>query len=484
MPGVKPVTVESRAGIQSRGLGYEPSWSSIPFESYEGMTQLQFQEANAPFLKHGGQVPLHIPPGWRRVESKMPGKHFYVQRETGTIQRMPADIFHPKEKSWMTADGKRIAEDGLNDNMPDLLALELAYGGGGKAKKAVVKPKVIPVALPEEPEKQEKPKAALLEPEPVASAPARALPVGLLFPGQGSQYVKMMAGVKDIPAVKDMLEKANNMLDFNLLDLCLKGPEPELERTKACQPAMYVAGLAAVEKLRAEKPEKVERCQAVAGLSLGEYTALTVAGVFDFETGLKVVKLRGEAMQEAAEASQQAMLSVAGLDKDTLTRLCAEACEGPNDVCQVANFLFPNGFSCAGTLAAIQRLEPKVKATEGCLQAKMLKTSGGFHTKLMQPARDKLLDALQDALPKMKPPRCDVYMNVTGKKIAAGTPPAEIWPLLADQLVNCVQWEPSILAMIQDGVSEYYECGPMKQLKAMMKRIDSSAFASTTTIDV
>ncbi|CAK9000035.1 Malonyl-CoA-acyl carrier protein transacylase [Durusdinium trenchii] len=409
MPGVKPVTVESRAGIQSRGLGYEPSWSSIPFESYEGMTQLQFQEANAPFLKHGGcwgATPGMPSQGFCALQANDPllyggGKHFYVQRETGTIQRMPADIFHPKAH-----------RDGLNDNMPDLLALELAYGGGGKAKKAVVKPKVIPVALPEEPEKQEKPK------------------VGLLFPGQGSQYVKMMAGVKDIPAVKercglsmfgdhdvslykmssdsvqDMLEKANNMLDFNLLDLCLKGPEPELERTKACQPAMYVAGLAAVEKLRAEKPEKVERCQAVAGLSLGEYTALTVAGVFDFETGLKVVKLRGEAMQEAAEASQQAMLSVAGLDKDTLTRLCAEACEGPNDVCQVANFLFPNGFSCAGTLAAIQRLEPKVKATEGCLQAKMLKTSGGFHTKLMQPARDKLLDALQDALPKMKPPRC------------------------------------------------------------------------------
>eukprot|EP00913_Durusdinium_trenchii_P022417 g21056.t1 len=378
---LEPVTVESRAGIQSRGLGYEPSWSSIPFESYEGMTQLQFQEANAPFLKHGGQVPLHIPPGWRRVESKMPGKHFYVQRETGTIQRMPADIFHPKEKSWMTADGKRIAEEPSARSSFLVFVPSVCMPDRWQAKKAVVKPKVIPVALPEEPEKQEKPKAALLEPEPVASAPARALPVGLLFPGQGSQYVKMMAGVKDIPAVKercglsmfgdhdvslykmssdsvqDMLEKANNMLDFNLLDLCLKGPEPELERTKACQPAMYVAGLAAVEKLRAEKPEKVERCQAVAGLSLGEYTALTVAGVFDFETGLKVVKLRGEAMQEAAEASQQAMLS------DTLTRLCAEACEGPNDVCQVANFLFPNGFSCAGTLAAIQRLEPKVKAT-------------------------------------------------------------------------------------------------------------------------
>lgn len=445
------------------------------------MTQLQFQESNAPFLRHGGQVPVHIPPGWRRVEAKVPGKHIYVHRETGTIQRMPADIYHSKDQEWISTDGKRMTEDVLNDGMPDLLALELAYGGGGKAKKAIVKPKVVPAALPPEPEKVVKPEAdGQVDPAQAMGS----LPVALLFPGQGSQYVKMMGTVKDMPAVKEMLDKAANMLDFNLLELCLKGPESELERTKACQPAMFVAGLAAMEKLRAEKPEKVERCQAVAGLSLGEYTALAVAGVFDFETGLKVVKLRGEAMQEAAEASQQAMLSVAGLDKDTLSKLCEESCEGPQDVCQVANFLFPNGFSCAGTLAAIQRLEPKAKETEGCLQAKMLKTSGGFHTRLMQPAREKLLEALQEALPKMKPPRCDVYMNLTGKKIAAGTAPSEIVPLLADQLVNCVLWEPAVLGMIKDGVSEFYECGPMKQLKSMMKRIDPGAFGSTTNVDV
>jgi len=209
-----------------------------------------------------------------------------------------------------------------------------------------------------------------------------------------------------------------------------------------------------------------------------------VAGVFDFETGLKVVKLRGEAMQEAAEASQQAMLSVAGLNQEVLDKLCAESIEAPSDVCQVANFLFPNGFSCAGTLAAVQRLETKVKATEGCLQAKMLKTSGGFHTKLMQPAREKLLAALKDAEPKLKPPRCDVYMNLTGKKIAAGTPPEQLIPLLADQLVNCVLWEPSMTGMIKDGLTEFFECGPMKQLKAMMKRIDAGAFNKTANIDV
>ncbi|CAJ1404699.1 unnamed protein product [Effrenium voratum] len=96
MPGVQPVTTELRAGIQPRGLGFEPSWSSIPFEGYEGMTQQQFQEVSAPFTKHGGQVPVQVPAGWRRVEGKMPGKHFYVHRDTGTIQKVATDIYHPK----------------------------------------------------------------------------------------------------------------------------------------------------------------------------------------------------------------------------------------------------------------------------------------------------------------------------------------------------------------------------------------------------
>merc|ERR1740127_331494 len=116
--------------------------------------------------------------------------------------------------------------------------------------------------------------------------------------------------------------------------------------------------------------------QAVAGLSLGEYTALTVAEVFDFETGMKIVKLRGEVMQEAAEASKQSMLSVAGLTQEQLADLCKECPTGPDDVCQIANFLFPNGFSCAGTSEAVEKLMAKAQKTDGCLQAKLLKTSG------------------------------------------------------------------------------------------------------------
>merc|ERR1719335_1462680 len=124
-----------------------------------------------------------------------------------------------------------------------------------------------------------------------------------------------MTEVQHIPTVKDMLKKAKTILGYDILEICLKGPESKLGETEFCQPAMYIGGLAAVEKLKQTKSDCVSRCQAVAGLSLGEYTALTVAGVFSFEDGLNLVKLRGEAMEEAAQLKPQMMLSILGLEK-------------------------------------------------------------------------------------------------------------------------------------------------------------------------
>jgi len=324
--------------------------------------------------------------------------------------------------------------------------------------------------------------AAVEEVLPTSAQPP--LPVAFLFPGQGSQYVKMLAEVKDLPGVKDMLEKAKIILGYDILNICLNGPENELEQTKVCQPAMYIAGLAALELLKQEKPDVAERPQAVAGLSLGEYTALTAAGVFDFETGLELVKLRGEAMQEAASSSPQMMCSIAGLAQDVLEKICKESIKGPDDVCQVANFLFPSGFSCAGSKEAVERMLEKANKTPGVLQAKALKTSGAFHTKLMAPAKEKLLAALQAAAPKMKSPTCEVYMNINAKKVGPGTPPEQIIPLLGEQLCGCVLWDPCVRAMIEDGVQEFYECGPMKQLKAMMKRIAAPQWSKTFNIHV
>jgi [acyl-carrier-protein] S-malonyltransferase len=298
----------------------------------------------------------------------------------------------------------------------------------------------------------------------------------IVFPGQGSQYVGMMKSLREIPKVKAMLKTAQDILGYDLLDLMLNGPEEKLAQTKYCQPAMYVAGLAAFEQLRVDEPSKASSYTALAGLSLGEYTALTIAGVFDFETGLKIVKERGEAMENETTrpgAPKQGMLSIAGLDQDVVEKLCKEVSAG-GDVCQIANFLFPKGFSCAGTEAALIQLEKKAMDAQA-LQAKMLKTSGGFHTPLMAGAKEHLLEHLKAAEAKMQPPQCTVYMNVNAKPIPAGSSVKDIIDMLGNQLVSPVMWEQTVKQAFKDGCKDFVECGPSKQLKAMMKRIEPKA---------
>jgi len=355
-------------------------------------------------------------------------------------------------------------------------------------KAAVLPPRPEPKAAYNSGRKARGKPGSKAKAKPVNSTPAPATKakttVCLMFPGQGSQYVKMLSGVKDIPAVKEMLAKAKDILGWDLEELCLKGPESKLEDTRYCQPCMYVAGLAGLEKLRQDRPEVVEGPGCVAGLSLGEYTALTAAGVISFEDGLKLVKLRGEAMAEAAAASPQAMLSVAGLEGPKLEQLCKEAAAAEKGgVCQVANVLFPKGFSCAGTKVAIEDLRNRAEKA-GALQARLLKTSGGFHTSLMSAAQKKLEAALQETLPRMKPSTVDVYVNTTGECVPAGTPAESFAKSLSQQLTSSVLWEPSVRNMIKGGMTEFYEVGPMKQLKAMMKRIDPAMWNSTMNVDV
>lgn len=309
-----------------------------------------------------------------------------------------------------------------------------------------------------------------------------ALRVALLFPGQGSEYVSMISGMAESPAVAEYAETAKRVLGFDLLEVCLYGPEKELEKPTVCHAAMYLAGMAALEKLRMQKPEVVDSMGAVAGLSVGEYTALCAAGVFSFEEGLELVKIRAEAMEEAASVKPQAMLSVAGLDRGVLEKLCKEHARD-GEICEVVNVLFPRGFTCAGTKDAIERLHDAAQKA-GAMQAKLLRTSGGFHTELMRPAQERLDAALKRLLPKMNPPKCDVYMNATGRRLGVGTPPNFIAPLLVRQLCTPVLWEASVRSMSANGLTEFYEVGPLKQLRAMMKRIDMQLWSATSNVEV
>jgi len=311
---------------------------------------------------------------------------------------------------------------------------------------------------------------------------ASAGPTALLFPGQGSQSVGMLASVKDLPAVQDMLLKANHILGYDLLQLCLKGSEEELEQTRYCQPALFVAGLAGVEKLRAENEAAVESAVAVAGLSLGEYTALCVAGVLSFEEGLRLVKLRGEAMQAAASVSQQAMVSVLGMELEKIEQCCKQAMR-TGGTCELSTCLFPKGFVVAGNKECTDSFSTMV-LKRGAIRAKEISTSGAFHTSLMQPAQDQLNAALDAALPAMQPPKIAVWMNASAQPMRPGCDPRGIVENLKKQLTQAVQWEKSIQGIIKEGIQECYEVGPQKQLKAVMKRIDEKVWKVTQNVEV
>merc|ERR1712048_1038099 len=175
-------------------------------------------------------------------------------------------------------------------------------------------------------------------------------------------------------------------------------------------------------------------------------------------------------------------MSVAGLDLDVLDGLCKEASKragkmpnGEDEFVQIANHLFPKGYSCSGSKAAVDILKDMAEA-EGALQARILKTSGAFHTRAMELAAIRLAKALRANVPNMGFPKIDLYMNVSGSFQRVGTDPREINMDLTAQVASPVLWEQSVLEMIKQGITEFYECGPMKQLKAMMKRISQEAW--------
>lgn len=327
-------------------------------------------------------------------------------------------------------------------------------------------------------------------------APPQDRPVGLLFPDQGSRSLRLLSAARNLPGVSAMLSSLRTMIGFDpLSDVPLQGVwelfrgteavPVWLEETRICQPVMFVSAIAAVERLRQRRPGGLQRCQAVAGLALGELAALTVAGVLDFDLGLQLACSRGVLVQEAEEACPQRQLSVAGVPRETLETLCAEVAKDSNVVCQIAQQLFEEGFLCAGHELAIEALLLKVRVEKGCKQAKLLKAScgGAVHTPLMASARRKFLAELRGVEHRMHPPRCDVYFGVTGERVPAGAAPADVIPPLCEQLTSRILWDSAVRTMIEDGITEFYECGPMQQLKGMMKRIDQAAFDAMLCMD-
>ena len=286
-----------------------------------------------------------------------------------------------------------------------------------------------------------------------------------LFPGQGAQTVGMGAKLaSSLPAAKALFDRAADILGYDLLQLCTDGPAEKLNSTVHSQPALFVCSMAALEQLKQDSPDIVDGCSITAGLSLGEYTALTFASALDFDAGLQLVQTRGQAMQDAADAVASGMVSILGMDREAIEKLCDEA--RGDEVLQVANLLCPGNIVVSGSSPACQRVAPLAEAA-GAMKVIPLAVAGAFHTSLMQPAVERLSAALAEV--EIRSPRIPVISNVDAK---THQDPEEIRSLLVQQDVSPVLWETSMKWLIEDfGAEKCYEIGPGKVLRGLLKRI-------------
>jgi len=291
----------------------------------------------------------------------------------------------------------------------------------------------------------------------------------ILCPGQGAQHVGMgKAWFEASDAARQTFEQADNAIGFNLSSLCFDGPEDKVNRTDVAQAAIYVTSIACIRALEETGQVNTDDLAAAAGLSLGEYTALHLAGVFSFEDGLSLVKQRGQFMQEAAEASDSSMVALIGADEDQANQLCdAARGDDPGSVLVPANFNCPGQIVISGSSSACERALAEAEKME--LRATALTVAGAFHSPLMQPAADRMAEAL-DAV-TFSAPRVPVLSNVTGQPHEDDG--ASIKARLVEQITGAVRWEQDIRWLLENHAgARYVEPAPGKVLMGLMRRID------------
>jgi [acyl-carrier-protein] S-malonyltransferase len=271
------------------------------------------------------------------------------------------------------------------------------------------------------------------------------------------------------PEAKAVFEDANSVLGFDMATLCFQGPEDRLNQTDMCQPAIFVTSVAAHAAAKAAG-KLGEGSFVYAGLSLGEYTALHLAGVFSFEDGLKLVAARGRFMQEAATAIPSSMVAVMGADEAQITHLCEEAQQG--EVLVPANFNAPGQVVVSGSKAACERVTAAASAAG--FRAIPLVVAGAFHSPIMQPAADKLKAELNAVA--FNSPAASVYSNVTA---GLHTDPAAIKSLLVDQLVKPVRWEQTMAQVANEADAKFIELAPGKVLTGLLKKQNRRAAIAT-----
>ncbi|MDP4177553.1 MAG: ACP S-malonyltransferase [Bacillota bacterium] len=284
--------------------------------------------------------------------------------------------------------------------------------------------------------------------------------VAFVFAGQGAQYVGMGKELyENIPASKEVFEEASKELGFDVKKLCFEGPKEDLNKTENTQPAILTVSIAALKAFESYgiKPD------AVAGLSLGEYSALVASGVFEFKDAVKLVKKRGKFMQEAVPARVGTMTAVLGMDEQGIREICEEA--GKFGKIEPANFNCPGQIVIGGEINAVNYAAEKI--IEKGFKAKPLYVSAPFHTSMLQPAAIKLEQELKNIeIHNMNIP---VITNVTGEYVSNTD---TIKETLKKQVMSSVLWEKTIRTMIDSGVDTFIEFGPGKVLSGFVKKVD------------
>ena len=280
-----------------------------------------------------------------------------------------------------------------------------------------------------------------------------------MFPGQGSQFPGMAKELYDTnPTAREMFDRANEILGFDITDIMFNGTAEDLKQTKVTQPAVFLHSVILAKCSPDFKPDMV------AGHSLGEFSALTAAGALDFEDGLRLVSIRAHAMQKACEANPGTMAAILALPTETVESLCAEV----DGVVVPANYNCEGQIVISGSVDAVTEASEKMKAA-GAKRALILPVGGAFHSPLMQPAAEELAAGIESV--EFKTPVCPVYQNVTALPT---TDPAEIKKNLLAQLTAPVRWTQSVVNMVADGATSFTEAGPGKVLQGLVSKITSN----------
>jgi [acyl-carrier-protein] S-malonyltransferase len=281
-----------------------------------------------------------------------------------------------------------------------------------------------------------------------------------VFPGQGAQYVGMGKPLfEKSPEAKKLFTQANEILGFAITDVMFEGPEEAQRQTKVTQPAVFLHSVILARLFPNFKPDMV------AGHSLGEFSALVASGALSFEDGLRLVSARAMAMQAACELEPSTMAAIIGLPDEKVE----EICNGISEIVVPANFNCPGQLVISGSMKGVEQACEALKAA-GAKRALPLKVGGAFHSPLMEPARQKLAEAIEKT--QFNKPLCPIYQNVDAKP---HTDPAEIKANLVKQLTSPVRWTQIVRAMVADGAKAFVELGPGNVLQGLIKKTEPTA---------